>query len=136
MSCKETELKLQHLPFKWINELPLIVEENNNTLHSTIKLTPVEGSKPENEEKIRKFFNVSIEDNNKKLGKYKLNDKVRLLKTKRIFEKGYTSKWTEEIFTIAEVGPTTPVTYRVMDLNNEEIQGKFYEWELLRTKVI
>ena len=136
MSLRETELKLQHIPFRWMHELPLIIEEYTNTIHSTTKLTPVEGSKPENEDNIRKIFNNFTKDDYKKSPKYKLNDKVRLLKAKGIFEKGYTSKWTEEIFTIAEVGPTTPVTYRVMDLNNEEIQGKFYEWELLRTKVI
>ena len=56
-----------------------------------------------------------------------------MLKTKGNFVKGYTSKWTEELFIISEVCNTSPITYRVMDLNNEEIKGKFYEWELLRS---
>ena len=49
---------------------------------------------------------------------------------KKTFEKGYTTRWTEEIFTIVEVKRTSPVTYRIADLNGEEITGTFYEPEL------
>ena len=61
MSLKETELKLQGKPFKWINELLLIVKEYNNTIHSTIKLTPVDRSKPENETKIKILIHSKLE---------------------------------------------------------------------------
>lgn len=33
----------------WVNVLPEIVDKYNNTKHSTIKMTPVEASKPESE---------------------------------------------------------------------------------------
>ena len=61
MSLKETELKLQGKPFKWLNKLPLIVEQYNNTIHSTTKLSPVEGSKPQNEVIIKKRFLMHTE---------------------------------------------------------------------------
>ena len=51
-----------------------------------------------------------------------------------MFDKGYTPKWTEEVFIIDEMQRTNPTTYKVKDLNNEEIQGSFYEPELLRAK--
>ena len=35
---------------------------------------------------------------------------------------------------IDEIQRTNPITYEVKDLNNEEIQGSFYEPELLRAK--
>ena len=54
-------------------------------------------------------------------------------KQKKTFEKGYTTRWTEEIFTIIEVKRTSPVTYRIADLNEEEIQSTFYEPELQKT---
>ena len=38
------------------------------------------------------------------------------------------------MLTIDEIQHTSPITYRVKDLNNEEIQGSFYEPELLRAK--
>ena len=66
--------------------------------------------------------------------KYKIGDKVRISKLKRHFEKGYTPNWTEEIFVIDEILNTNPVTYRLKDLNQEEIKGTFYEQELSKAK--
>ena len=51
-----------------------------------------------------------------------------------MFDKGYTPKWTEEIFLINKIQSTNPITYRLKDLTNEEIQGSFYEPELLTAK--
>ena len=62
-----------------------------------------------------------------------MGDKVRISKKKKTFEKGYTTRWTEEIFTIVEVKRTRPPTYKIADLNGEEIQGSFYEPELQKT---
>ena len=52
---------------------------------------------------------------------------------KGIFEKGYTPKWTEEIFTISKIQYTDPITYKITDHNGEEIKGSFYERELQKT---
>ena len=40
-----------------------------------------------------------------------------------MFDKGYTQRWTEEIFTISKIQLTIPVTYKITDYNGEEIQG-------------
>ena len=53
---------------------------------------------------------------------------------KTTFEKEYTPRWTEEIFTVSKVLYTDPPTYKITDLNGEEIQGSFYEQELQKTK--
>ena len=50
-----------------------------------------------------------------------------------IFEKGYTPRWTEEIFVVSEVRYTDPITYKLKDFNGEEIKGSFYEQELQKT---
>ena len=42
--------------------------------------------------------------------------------------------WTEEIFLVDKVQSTNLITCRLKDLNNEEIQGSFYEPELLPEK--
>ena len=65
--------------------------------------------------------------------KFSVGDRVRISKKKNTFEKGYTTRWTEEIFTIVEVKRTSPVTYEIADLNEEEIKGTFYEPELQKT---
>ena len=65
--------------------------------------------------------------------RFSVGDKVRISKKKKTFEKGYTARWTEEIFTIVGVKRTSPVTYKIADLNGEEITGTFYEPELEKT---
>ena len=65
--------------------------------------------------------------------KFSVGDKVRISKKKKTFEKGYTTRWTEEIFTISEVKLTSPVTYKIADVSGEEITGTFYEHELQKT---
>ena len=66
---------------------------------------------------------------------FKVGDKVRISKYKRkIFDKGYTPNWTEEIFIINKIKYANPITYKIKDLNNGEIKGSFYEPELLKAK--
>ena len=36
----------------------------------------------------------------------------------------------EEVFKISKIQLTIPVTYKITDYNEEEIQGSFYEQEL------
>ena len=64
-----------------------------------------------------------------------IGDKVRISKYKRqVFDKGYTPKWTEEIFVVDEVLPTKPVTHKIVDLSGETIEGTFSEQELQKAK--
>ena len=42
--------------------------------------------------------------------------------------------WTEGLFVIDEIKYTNPITYKIKDLNNEEIKGSFYEPELLKAQ--
>ena len=117
----------------YINVLPDLVKEYNNTRHSSIKMTPVKASKKENELTVwRNLYPKHLEVYDIK-PKFSVWDKVRISKKKKTFEKGYTTRWTEEIFTIVEVKRTSPITYKITDTNGEEIKGTFYEPELQKT---
>ena len=70
---------------------------------------------------------------NKKDPKFKVDDRNRISKYKNIFAKGYTPKWSEEIFVIHKIKNIVPWAYAINDLNGEEITGKFYEKELQKT---
>lgn len=70
--------------------------------------------------------------------KFKISDKVRISKYQRnIFDKGYTANWTEEISTVGGIQHTISVTYKLKDLNNEEITGSFHEpeWDFVCCKI-
>ena len=120
---------------QYLDMLPKILKQYNNTKHSSIKMTPIEASKKKNEGTV--YFNLYGDMEPLKLSKqkpkFKPGDKVRISKYKRkTFDKGYTPNWTEEVFTVDKIQYTNPITYKLKDLNDEEIQGSFYEQELLR----
>ena len=97
-------------------------------------MTPTEASKKKNEGVV--YFNLYGDmETLKQKPKYKVGDKVRISKYKRkVFDKGYTPNWSEEIFTVDEIQSTVPVTYRLKDLRGEEIKGSFYQPELLKAE--
>ena len=98
-------------------------------------MTHVEASKKENESKV--WSNLYDDSIYLKPGKSKFatGDHIRISKYKRkVFDKGYTPNWTEEIFVIDKVLPTKPVTYNIVDLMGEEIKGSFYDQELQKAK--
>ena len=109
----------------YIDKLDDIVNEYNNTYHTTIKMKPIDV-------KDNTFINTDKETNDKDL-KFKVGDRVKISKYKNIFAKGYTPNWSEEISVIKKVKNTVPWTYVINDLNGEEIIGTFYEKELQKT---
>ena len=116
---------------KYIDVLDEMVKNYNETVHSSIKMTPIEASKEKNENKT--WLNLYSIPKEGKEPKYSVGNKVRITKKKTTFEKGYTPRWTEEVFTIDEVLRTDPPTYKIRDYNDERIQGSFYEPELQKT---
>ena len=117
----------------YIDILPDLVEDYNNTKHSSIKMTPVEACMKKNELTVWRNLYPDRHKPVKINPKFSVGDKVRITKKKKTFEKGYTTRWTEEIFTIVGVLHTSPVTYKIADFNGEEIDGTFYEPELQKT---
>ena len=109
----------------YIDKLDGIVNEYNNTYHTTIKMKPIDV-------KDNTYINTDKELNDKD-SKFKVEDHVRMSKYKNIFAKGYTPNWSEEVFVIKEVKNTVPWTYVINDLNGEEITGTFHEKELQKT---
>ena len=113
------------------NILDELINNYNIKYHSTIKMTPIEGSKKIIEKKIKNIYNF---EKTKKLGKFKIGDRVRISLEKNIFEKGYETNWTQEIFVIYDIKYSNVPYYYLKDLNNEKLQGTFYEQELQKTK--
>lgn len=59
-------------------------------------------------------------------------DRVRLSRAKGIFEKGYEPNFTEEVFEVCGVIRERPPRYVIRDESGEEIEGRFYEDELVK----
>ena len=109
----------------YIDILPKILSFYNNSKNRSIGMTPNGTRKTENYGKV--YFNLygDLAESQKKRA-LKIGDTVRISKYKRkTFDKGYTPNWTEEVFVISEIRLTNPITYKIKDLNGEEIGGTF-----------
>ena len=109
----------------YIDKLDDIMNEYNNTYHTTIKMKPIDV-------KYNTYINTDKEVNDKDR-KFKVGDHVRISKYKNIFAKGYTPNWSEEVSVVKEVKNIVPWTDVINDINGEEIIGIFYEKELQET---
>ena len=111
----------------WLNHLDAAMEKYNNRVHGTTKMTPFEMVTNTN-----KINNIKINKNEKR-PKFQVGDYVRVPDKRNIYSKGYTTNWNRELFKIHKINNTNPVTYDLVDENNEQIEGKYYEQELLRS---
>ena len=124
---------------KIIDVLDDLVNEYNNTEHSTIKMTPFEASRKENEDKVFKTAYIvdgAKKDIKKEISKIdlKVNDRVRITRKKKEGAKGYEANWSDEIFKIREIKKTIPLTFLLSDAKDHHIKGPFYKQEIQKTK--
>ena len=117
----------------WYNILPKLLKIYNNRYHSTIKMKPVEINK-NNEKDIKE--NIYTYNKKSKNPKFKIGDLVRIsLKRRDVFDKPSSNiKWSEELFKTHSINKSNVITYKIKDLNDEIIEGIFYEKELQKTK--
>ena len=117
----------------WYNILPKLIKIYNNRYHSTIKMKPNQVNK-NNEKYIKE--NIYTYNKTSKIPKFKINNLVRIsLKTRKIFDKPSSNiKWSEELFKIHSINKSNVITYKIKDLNDNIIEGIFYEKELQKTK--
>lgn len=118
--------------FVYHDILQKIVNEYNNTVHSKTGVKPA----AVNSEIAKKLLDTVYCESKviMKKPKFSVGEYVRISKQKTFFEKGYTSGWRTEIFKVKKINHTQPITYIIEDLQNETIQGCFYELELAKTK--
>lgn len=119
----------------YIDVLQDLVDSYNNTKHSTIKMAPTDVT----EKNIAKVYaNIKNSHNKQKIGlpKLEIDDFVRIIRKKKTLEHAYTEKWTREIFRVKQVIEKKPQPlYKVKDLKNVMLRGKFYENQLQKVLV-
>ena len=111
----------------WLSELLSVVKKYNNTIHHSIKMTPVQASKKSNE----KIVCNNLKDNRvKQKPKYRLGQLVRTSDIKRVFSKGDSTNYSYLLYTITEVIHDTIPSYRI-----DYLPERYNENLLLPTKL-
>ena len=117
----------------WYDILPELIREYNHSYHRSIGMSPEDATKPENYTKVFDRLYPKQELVNARYPLLHVGDRVRISIHKRLFEKGATANWSEEIFEIVEVLATKPPVYHIKDLADERIDGTFYREQLQKT---
>ena len=115
---------------RYIDILQQFVSSYNNTVHRSIKMKPTDVNELNEKQVWETLYEKKKIIRSKVKFRFQVGDKVRINKTRMTFEKSYLPGWSEEIFQITSRQASQPSTYRIKDLNDEEIQGRFYESEL------
>ena len=111
----------------WISELPSIIKQYNNTIHSSTKMTPIQASKKVNGKEV--FSNLR-DDRVKQKPKFHLSQLVRTAGIKRVFSKGDSTNWSYKLYTITEIIHDTIPSYRI-----DYLPERYNENLLLPTKL-
>ncbi|KAL3079413.1 hypothetical protein niasHS_013059 [Heterodera schachtii] len=119
--------------YKWIDVVQDIVRAINHSPNSTIGMCPADVNF-KNAEALRQKLHNAAENVVRRQPRYRVGDRVLIEKYKHVFQKGYLPRFTNELFTVAEVHTErSPVVYRLRDDKNEIISGWFYANDLCKT---
>lgn len=108
---------------RWVDVLEQVVAGINASVNKTTGLRPID-VKPDSF--LHRYEEAETAP------RFQEGQTVRIAKYKRTFEKGYEPTFTDEIFVVARVHATKPPYYRLKSLDNEVLEGRFYNQELVR----
>jgi len=117
--------------YRWIDVLPKLIENYNNTIHRTIKMKPIDVK----EKDLLKLKSILYPQEKAKPMQLDVGDHVRISESKTPFRKGYLPNWSIEIYKIITKYKRTRPVYEIADFNGVKLHGKFYAEELVKTEV-
>ena len=113
---------------RYVDVLQQIIDNYNRTPHRSIGMCPVEVNMSNRAYVFEKLY----PNNDMKLTpRLNLGDKVRLARTKTLFEKGYTRNWSKELYTIVSATSHGGVDfYKIEDQQGNLLPRSKYFYEL------
>lgn len=112
----------------WIDVLQQLIENYNHTFHRSIKMAPIDVTL---NNRAAVFRNLFPNANFKSTPRLRVGDQVRILRSKTIFDKGYTRNWSVELYRICEASSKNNIDYyKIEDQEGVRLSGSRYYWEL------
>ena len=114
--------------FNWRKVINQFVDNYNQTPHASHGLAPQAVNEENRDQVYKKLYPDKTLTT---VCKLKINDKVRILKEKDQFEKGYTKSWSDEIYKIIKILQSNKVCwYHLAELNGTKLPGIYYYYQL------
>ena len=117
---------------RYLEVLPKLILGYNNSFHRSIKMAPNEVNDKNKQQVFLNLYGFKEEEGEQSLVKirFKPGMYVRLVKSKNIFEKGYTSSWSNHICIVDKVFAQIPPLYQVKNMDTGLSEGTYYAEEL------
>ena len=113
---------------RYIDVLQSIVDNYNKTHHRSIGMAPVEVNRSNTEQVFKKLYKDYALQSDPRL---QVGDKVRIARLKTIFEKGYTRRWSLELYSIISAKSRGGIdSYKVADQYGNVLPRQRYYYEL------
>ena len=113
---------------RWIDVLSQIVKNYNHTPHRSIGMAPIKVTFQNSGEVYKKMFGDTI---GRVIPRLAVGDRVRILRDKTLFEKGYTPNWSTEIYIIDEVRQRAGVVwYKIKTVDGKSVPSIKYYYQL------
>lgn len=110
---------------RWIDVIEDVVMNYNKTMHSVIKMRPIDVSYKDTPKILKNLYPKRAD----KSVKLQVGDEVRAAKPRKIFQKRSRAMWRPETFTVVKVKNSNPKTYKIEHDGDVEPQS-FYSAEL------
>lgn len=118
----------QYKTRRWLDVFQRYISRYNSTYHRSIKMRPDEVTLDNRQKVFRTLFPEAIDRTFPRLS---IGQKVRLVKYKSLIEKGYTRRWSLELYKIVGAESRNFVDfYKISDLEGNILPGSKYYWEL------
>ena len=118
---------MEDFGYKNIHKLPQFITTLNSRRNSSIDMRP---NAVKNCDFMSFLYSKPLREFKKPT--FKIGDRLRSSKYDLPFRKGYKPQFTREVFEIVAIATRKPPTYTIKDEQDEVIQGKFYQKELIK----
>ena len=115
--------------YRYIYVLPGLLKGYNSSPHRDIKGRTPDSITEHNTLDVWRESHAQSREQRTKF-KFQVGTKVRISRDKQLFEKRYMHNRSEEYFIIMERLSRIPLVYRLKDLNNQQLKGVLYEYQL------
>ena len=118
---------MEDLGYKYMHKLPQFITTLSSRRNCSIDMRP-------NTVKKCDFMSILYSKPLRELKKptFKIGVRVQISKYGLPFRKGYKPQFTREVFEIVANKTRKPPTYTIKDEQDEIIQGKFYQKDLVK----
>jgi hypothetical protein len=116
---------------KYVTDLPKLLNNYNNSFHSSIQTKPSLVKSLNEKATFKTLYGFEMTGGPNEFIEFifKIGDYVRSVIPVKLFEKGYTKKWSDEVFIIHERIPSHPPTYKIKSLTGEVVYNQKHDVE-------